>query len=70
MAFLRLEGVRAIDNVDAIVSCLEGLGLSLNELRGQGYDGPSTMSGERTGVQTRIRENNQKFFTLIVLGIL
>ena len=39
---------------------MEGFGLSLNELRGQGYDGASTMSGERTGVQKRIREKQPK----------
>ena len=36
------------------------LGLSLGDLRGQGYDGASTMSGERAGVQARIRENQPK----------
>ena len=46
--------------MDAIVGCLEGLGLSLNELRGQGYDGASTTSGERSGVQKRIREIQPK----------
>lgn len=60
VAFLRLERVRAVDIVDAIVGCLEGLGLSLNELRGQGYDGASTMSGEKSGVQKRIREIQPK----------
>ena len=44
ITFLKLERVRAIDITDAITNCLEGLGLSLNKLRGQGYDGASTMS--------------------------
>ena len=43
IAFLKLKRVRAVDITNAIVSCLEGLGLSFNELRGQGYDGASTM---------------------------
>ena len=56
ISFLKLERVRAVDITDAIVNCLEGMGLSLNELRGQGYDGASTMSGEKSGVQKRIRD--------------
>ena len=51
-----LERVRAVDIVDAVVGCLEGFGLSLNELCGQGYDGASTMSSKKTGVQKQIRE--------------
>ena len=45
IAFLKLNRVRAVDIVDALDKCLENLGLSLSELRGQGYDGASTMSG-------------------------
>ena len=60
IAFLKLKRVRAVDITNAIVSCLEGLGLSLNELRGQGYDGASTMSGEKSGVQKRIQEKQPK----------
>ena len=60
ITFLKLERVRAIDITNAIVNCLEGLGLSLNELRGQGYDGASTMSGEKSGVQKRIRDIQPK----------
>ena len=60
ITFLKLERVRAVDITDAIVKCLEGLGLSLNELCGQGYDGASTMSGEKSGVQRRIRDIQPK----------
>ena len=56
ISFLKLERVRAIYIMDTIVKCLEELGLSLNELRWQGYDGASTMSGEKSGVQKRIRD--------------
>ena len=54
VAFLKLNRVTAVDIADAlvkcIVKCLENLGLSLNELHGQGYDGASTMSGHKSGV--------------------
>ena len=46
VTFVKLERVRASDITTAIINTLEGLGLSLNELRGQGYDGAATMSGE------------------------
>ena len=52
--------MRAIDISDGIVSSLEGLGLSLSELRGQGYNGASSMSGEKSGVQRLIRNKQPK----------
>lgn len=57
---MKLERVRAKDITDAIVSTLEGLKLSLNELRGQGYDGAATMSEEKSGVQKQIRDRRPK----------
>ena len=60
ISFVKLERVRAVDIASAIIFSIENLGLSLNNLRGQGYDGASTMSGERAGVQARIRERQPK----------
>ena len=60
VAFLKLPRVRATDIANAIVSMLEGLGLSLQDLRGQGYDGASTMSGEKSGVQKQLRDRQPK----------
>ena len=59
ISFVKLERVRAVD-IASIIFSIENLGLSLNNLRGQGYDGASTMSGERAGVQARIRERQLK----------
>ena len=36
VTFLKLNIVRAVDIVDGLLKCLENLGLSLSELRGQG----------------------------------
>ena len=47
IGFVKLERVRATDIVNAITKTLSDAKLSLNELRGQGYDGASTMAGER-----------------------
>ena len=60
VAFVKLERVRASDITNAIVTTLEGLGLSLSGLRGQGYDGAATMSGEKSGVQKQIRDRQPK----------
>jgi len=51
LSFIKLDRVRAVDIASAIIQTLEELGLSLDSLRGQGYDGASTMSGQKTGVQ-------------------
>ena len=51
VAFLKLKRVRANDITNAIVNTLEDLGLSLVNLRGQGYDGAANMSGQKSGVQ-------------------
>lgn len=60
VSFVKLDRVRAEDITSSIISTVEGLGLSLNELRGQGYDGASSMSGEKSGVQKRIRDIQPK----------
>ena len=54
IGYAKLERVIAQDIANAIKGMLLGAGLSLNELRGQGYDGASTMAGERSGVQKKI----------------
>lgn len=38
-----------------ILSTLEKLGIDIEKCRGQGYDGASTMSGQYTGLQQRIK---------------
>ena len=59
MSFIKLERVRAMDIAAAIIHMLENSGLSLNDLRGQGYDGAATMSGARGGVQKIIKDGAQ-----------
>ena len=61
ITFLKLNRVRVVDIADTLVKCLENLGLSLNEFCGQGYDGASTMSGHKSGVQARIPENQPMY---------
>ena len=69
VALLKLARVRAVDIADAIRETLTNLGLSLDDLISQSYDGASTMSGVKSGVQARIRENNQRQYTLTVQAI-
>ena len=60
VAFVKLPTVRAIDIANAIISTLEESGLSLRNLRGQGYDGAATMSGEKSNVQKQLRDIQPK----------
>ena len=58
---LKLARVRAVDIADAIRETLTNLGLSLDDLISQSYDGASqSMSGVKSGVQARIREKQPK----------
>ena len=56
VTFIKLERVCAIDISEAITGCEEELGISLNNLRGQGRDGAITMNGEKSCIQNRIRD--------------
>ena len=60
LSFVKLLRVRAIDIANAIISTLEELGLSLQNLRVQGYDGAATMSGEKSVVQKQLRDIQPK----------
>ena len=43
-----------------IISTLEEFDIDVSNARGQGYDGAASMSSERVGVQSRIREKSSK----------
>ena len=60
MAFVKLERVRAADIAIGIDEVLKSVGLPLSHLRGQGYDGASTMSGEKGGVQRLLMDKKPK----------
>ena len=56
--FLTVLYITALDAAtisDAIVSFFESKNLDIHKLVGQGYDGAATFSGERNGVQKRMR---------------
>jgi hypothetical protein len=42
----------------ALLDVLDEYGLSIDRLRGQGYDGASNMRGEFNGLQKQIRDEN------------
>jgi hypothetical protein len=56
IAFLNVEDCTGSSLASTILQELERLGLDLNLLRGQGYDGGSNMKGKYRGVQAVIRE--------------
>ena len=55
-----MEQVCAADIEQAITGLLTQLSLLLEDIRGQGYDGASTMGGEKSGVQKRILDKQPK----------
>ena len=60
VAFVKLERVRAADIATGIQEVLKSVGLPLTHLHGQGYDGASTMSGEKGGVQRLLKDKQPK----------
>ncbi|XP_065650530.1 zinc finger MYM-type protein 1-like [Hydra vulgaris] len=55
LGFVPLNDMSAASISDAILRKCLSLGLNLDRLLGQGYDGCSTMAGKNNGVQSRIR---------------
>jgi len=56
---------------ETIVSTLQGLGLELENVRGQGYDGAANMSSDNVGAQRRIRERSPlrlSMYTAVVIA--
>jgi len=53
-----MESTTGIAIMTAIQNELENIGLTFENLRGQGYDGGSNMSGVNNGVQSLILKNN------------
>jgi len=55
LVFLRVTDATATGLTKLITDFLQKIGLDLNKLRGQGYDGASVMSGQLRGVQQQMR---------------
>ncbi|PFX33772.1 Zinc finger MYM-type protein 1 [Stylophora pistillata] len=60
IAFIHLPRITGEVIGETIVSTLQGLGLEIVNVRGQGYDGAANMSSDNVGVQRRIRERSPK----------
>ena len=54
--FAELPGASAEEFYKLLLECLQPLGIELRHCRGQAYDGASVMSGNLTGLQTRVKE--------------
>ena len=67
VAFLKLNRVRAVDIADALVKCLENLGLSLSELCGQGYVVHLQWVDINQVFRQEFEKSNPKQYTLNVL---
>ena len=60
IVFIHLPRIMGEVIAETIVSTLEGLGLEIENVRGQGYDGAANMSSDNVGAQRRIRERSPK----------
>ena len=56
LCFVPVSSTTGKDLASTIFTQLSPLGLSLEHMRSQGYDGASNMSGKYRGVQTRVKE--------------
>lgn len=64
IGFVKMTSTTGIAIKNAIIQKLEKIGLSVDNLRGQGYDGGANMSGKHNGVQSLIlNEQPLAFFT-------
>lgn len=64
LGFVKMTSTTGASIKNAIKQKLEELGLSLDNLRGQGYDGGSNMAGKNNGVQAIIlNEQPLAFYT-------
>ena len=56
LTFSKLERITGEAIAKSIIKSLEEVGLLLDKIRGQGYDGASNMASGMVGVQARIRQ--------------
>ena len=56
LCFVPVSSTTGKDLASTILTQLSQLGLNLEHMRGQGYDGVSNMSGKYRGVQARVKE--------------
>lgn len=62
LGFIPIEKSTGLALTEIILEQLSALGLSLENIRGQGYDNGSNMKGIQSGVQARIRNINPRAF--------
>ncbi|VDI82425.1 Hypothetical predicted protein [Mytilus galloprovincialis] len=62
IGFIEKEKVDAESIATAIVNYVQECGLNMDNLRGQGYDGASVMSGNISGVKARIQQIQPKAY--------
>jgi len=55
LCFVPVSSITGKDPASTILTQLSQLGLNLEYMRGQGYDGASNMSGKYRGVQARVK---------------
>ena len=56
LKIIHLRQTNAESIYSALIECLKEKKLQISKVVGMGFDGASTFSGKRTGVQTRIKK--------------
>lgn len=60
--FIELHSATGLNMTNVLIQKLKDLDISIDDMRGQGYDNGSNMRGQNSGVQARVREINSRAF--------
>jgi|UniRef100_A0A2S2Q9X7 hypothetical protein len=62
LGFVPIQSSTGMSVSDVILQRLNGFGIPIQNIRGQGYDNGANMRGKHSGVQRRIRNINHRAF--------
>jgi len=60
--FIEFHSATGLNMTNVLIQKLKDLDISIDDMRGQGYDNDSNMRGQNSGVQARVREINSRAF--------
>lgn len=60
--FIEFHSATGLNMTNVLIQKLKDLDISIDDMRGKGYDNGSNMRGQNSGVQARVREINSRAF--------